>query len=75
MTTLTLLPICVTVQSFPHHTISKLRKPITMNEDCFWEEYIDQARWCVVDGLKIKAYGFSYDGWRVIDEPARRQTA
>lgn len=39
-----------------------------MNFDDLWDEHIDQWQWTVVDDETVKAFGFSYDGWRIIDE-------
>ncbi len=65
-----LLPICVTKESFPHHTISKERQPLTMPEDEFWDNYnyVEKWQWVVVDNRWVKAFGFSYDCWRIIEK-------
>ena len=67
MSELTLLPICITMTSFPYYTISQRRQPTKIGYDELWDNHIDCWHWTMVDNKLVKAFDF-YDGWRIIDE-------
>ena len=78
----TLQPIAIRIPN-EHciYSLSKLRSIKRMGYEEFWSEYIDQSRKvriCFEESIRVdemlqnsvivKAYGFSHDGWYILEE-------
>lgn len=76
-----LQPIAIRIPNkYCIYSLSKLRSTKLMGYEEFWSEYIDQSRKVrvcfeefiqadkmLLNSAVVKAYGFSYDGWYIID--------
>lgn len=79
MREITLQPIAIVIPN-EHciYSLSQLRQVKRMGYEEFYSEYIDQSykvRVCLTNdrpalenSVVVKAYGFSYDGWFIVNE-------